>query len=153
MGIVQSLSLIAVKQVAVGALQIAGIDAVASFLGNHFTNNSRRLTQALQTSNSRAWHALEIALAGESLWNKLDDADDRAFRNQLRAYLDLAPLGEAPGRDPEFRAQCLRELRAARKSGLLLGTPVEPADLAQQAAELAPYGEAGGLIEREWQAL
>jgi tRNA A-37 threonylcarbamoyl transferase component Bud32 len=156
MGIIQSLSIIAVKQVAYGAsrmLGVMGVEAISRFLGNHFSDNSRRLSLALQSANSRAWNALEIALAGESLWNKLDDGDDKAFRQQLRSYLDLAPLGDTPAREPDFRAQCLRELRAARKSGLLLGTSIQTADLAQQAAELVPQGDAPGLLEREWQAL
>src|SRR5436190_24166340 len=112
MGMVQSLSMIALRQVAVGASHAAGlvgVDAVARFLGDHFSNNSQRLSRALKDANGRAWNALEVALAGESLWQKLDNADDRAFRTQLRVFLDSAPLAELSGQGDDFRQQCLRE--------------------------------------------
>ncbi len=156
MGMVQSLSVLALRQVAIGAsraLGVIGVDAAVDFLNSRFSDNSRLLTQALQSATTRAWHALEISLAGESLWNKLNDADDRAFRQQLRAFLDNAPLEDLPARDADFRNHCLRELRAARKSGLLSGGGIDSGDLARQAGALAPISDHAGLVEREWQAL
>ncbi len=156
MGVVQSLSVLALRQVALGAsraLGVIGVDSAVEFLNSRFTDSSRLLANALQGAAEKAWRALEIALAGESLWNKLDDADDRAFRHQLRAFLDNAPLEDLPARDAEFRTHALRELRAARKSGLLLGGTVDAGDLARQGGALAPYGDQASLVDREWVAL
>jgi len=100
MGIIQSLSVLALRQVVNGALQAVGVsgggDAVATFLIERFTDHSQRLTAALTTSNEKAWKALEIALAGESLWNLLDRTEDKAFRQQVRAFLDTIPEGRRP---------------------------------------------------------
>ena len=155
MGIVRSLSVLALRQVAHGATHAAGlvgVEAVARFLGQHFTDHSQRLVVALRGANERAWQALEVALAGESLWGKLDDADDRAFRQQVRAFLDAAPLGGLPSHGLEFRQQTLRELRAARKAGLLLGGALLPNDLADGAAALARF-EGDNLLEEQWHTL
>src|SRR5262249_61357676 len=108
---------------------------------------------ALRKANERAWQALEVALAGESLWNKLDDANDKAFRQQVRAFLDATPLESLPSHGPEFRQQCLRELRAARKSGLLLADQLRPDDLAKRAADFARFEDPAALLEREGQVL
>jgi hypothetical protein len=154
MGIVRSLSLLALHQVARGAAQaagLAGVESVARFLGRHFTDHSQRLVASLRGANERAWQALEVALAGESLWGKLDEADDRAFRQQVRVFLDAAPLAGLPSHGAEFRQQALRELRAARKAGLLLTGPLVPDDLAD-AAGLARL-DGSGLLEEQWRSL
>jgi tetratricopeptide (TPR) repeat protein len=156
MGIVQSLSVLVLRHMAISAsraLGVIGVDSAVEFLNSRFTDSSRLLPGALQNATGKAWHALEIALAGESLWNKLDDADDRAFRQQLRVFLDNAPLDELPARDAEFRTHCLRELRVARKSGLLQGGTIDAAELARQGGALAHFGDQAGLVEREWAAL
>src|SRR5262245_8424462 len=108
MGLFRSLSLIALKQVAAGAVRAAGLvgaEGVAGFLNERFTDHSQHLAGALRKANERAWQALEVALAGESLWNKLDDANDKAFRQQVRAFLDATPLEGLPSHGPEFRQQ------------------------------------------------
>jgi hypothetical protein len=184
MGLFRSLSLIALRQVTAGAAQAAGLagaEGVAGFLTDRFTDHSQRLVIALRSANERAWQALEVALAGESLWNKLDDADDKAFRQQVRVFLDATPLEGLPaqsaddlprssadlsagrpavgggrpavGASTEFRQLCLRELRAARRSGLLLADPLRPDDLAKRAADFTRFDDPAALLEREGQAL
>src|SRR5262249_36088553 len=111
-----------------------------------------RVPSAVRGAGERAWQALEVALAGESLWGRLDEADDRAFRQQVRAFLDGAPLEGLPGHGDEFRQQALRELRAARKAGLLLGGSLQAGHPAEGAADLARF-DGDGVLEREWQAL
>src|SRR5262249_20588165 len=67
MAMVRSLAVLALRQVASGAAQAAGLaggDALARFLGKHFTDHSQRLTAALRGAGERAWQALEVALAG-----------------------------------------------------------------------------------------
>src|SRR5262249_52709819 len=65
------------------------------------------------------------------------------------AFLDATPLEGLPSHGPEFREQCLRELRAARKSGLLFADQLQPEDLAKRAADLARFEDPAALLERE----
>src|SRR5256885_12037313 len=100
MGTLLNLSVVALRQVVTGACQAVGGDlggqaagAVVAFLTERFTDQSGRLTEALRGANERAWKAVEIALAGESLWDRckkaLTSAEDRAFSQQVRAFLDV----------------------------------------------------------------
>src|SRR5437764_2562199 len=83
-------------------LGVEGFDMVRAWLGDHFSDQGHRLTNALKASNEKAWRAVEIALAGESLWNKLDRADDRGFRQQLAGFLKQLPMPELEGKQ-QFR--------------------------------------------------
>ena len=59
MGIIQNLSVIALRQVVCGALQVVGVsggDAVIDLLAERFTDHSERLTAALQ---KRKWSSME----------------------------------------------------------------------------------------------
>src|SRR5262249_28903422 len=109
------------------------------------------LVRALRRANERAWQALEVALAGESLWNRLDRPEERAFRQQVRVFLDAMPLPLLTGKG-EFRRLCLRDLRDARGQGLLLGD-VPPEELEQTVSSLAPYTDPRALLEAEQAAL
>ncbi len=129
-----------------------GIDAVVGFLSDRFSDHSRRLLQALQTANDRAWRALEISLAGESLLTWLDRSEDRAFREQIRRFLSELP-DTAGLLDPALRAETLRELRAARKAGTLTNATFDPRDLAQRMGPLARYTDPAQLLQAEWEIL
>src|SRR5439155_13183933 len=112
----------------------AAVDNVVGFLMRHFTDHSQRLLEALRHANERAWRALEVALAGDSTWDRcklvLASGDEKAFREQVKPFLDTCSLAELQGRD-NYRQACLTELRAARKAGLLSEGKLEPANLAQ----------------------
>jgi hypothetical protein len=138
-----------------GALKAVGIpggadavEAAAALLADHFSDHSLRLTRALQEANDRAWKALEITLAGESFWGWLDRAEDRALRRQVRAFLDALPREQLPVEEAAFRQQCLAELRAARRAGLLNGAPDLPL-LAGRAADFARFADPRRLLEAE----
>src|SRR5262245_47323144 len=99
-----NLSAIALRQIIGGACEAVGLTApgegafkgVVNFLERHFVDHSQRLTRALQHSNERAWKSLEIALAGDSFWDRCKlafaKAEDKAFREQIRPFLDACPL-------------------------------------------------------------
>ncbi len=155
-----NLSTLAVRQVLEGACRAVGLgvgehafDGVVKFLAERFTDQSQRLPRALHRANEGAWKALEVALAGESLWNWLDKAEHKAFRQQVRAFLDATPLAGLPSHGPEFRSVCLRELRAARKAGLLTGGTLHPAELAHRAGAFARFSDPQSLMEAEWRAV
>jgi hypothetical protein len=87
MGIYPSLALLALRQLLNGACAAAGAppagDAVVDFLTDYLTDHSQRLTVALHAATSRAWRALEIALAGAALTEKRKQAFFRALNPRL----------------------------------------------------------------------
>ncbi len=155
MPVLPNLCLLAVRQLLPGACAALGIavgesaiDAVAGFLTERFSDQSRRLCTALEAASARAWKALEVALAGESFWNWLDRADDRALRRQIRLFLDGLPH-ERPADAQEFRRYCVAELRAARRAGHLGGTVADLRDLARRTADLARFGDPQHLLQAD----
>ncbi|HWG45241.1 MAG TPA: hypothetical protein VN688_20925 [Gemmataceae bacterium] len=161
MGVIQQLSALAVRQLLGGICHAAGLEAggsavetVVGVLANHFNDHSQRLLLALQRSNERAWRALEIALAGDSWWDRIKVSlarrEDQAFREQVSAFLQATPLAGLPSHGPEFRQQCLRELRAAQKQGTL-SDALQPRALAEEAGAFARFADPHGLLQAEWQ--
>jgi serine/threonine protein kinase len=123
---------------------------VAKFVQTRLVDPSQGVVQALERSNTRAWRALEIVLAGDSLLSRFDRAEDRGFRNQLRGFLGaLSP--QLPSWDEAARKRCLDELRAARKAGLLGGKPSERT--ARTAATFASYADNKVATQEEWKML
>ncbi len=139
---------------AVGAKEVKDTAvAVVAILNERFTDHSQHLTAALQKANERAWRALELSLAGESLWERCKvataRADEQAFARQVRTFLDANPLPEPSG-EPEFRQKCLEELRAARKAKLLTGGALQPRQLAEQTGSFARFSDPQSLLDGEW---
>src|SRR5262249_45693792 len=142
--VAQHLSVLALRSVFEGAAKLAGMaagagaaDSVTGFLGARFTNHSGRLLAALQKANAAAWRAFEVALAGDSWWERikvgLARKEDRTLREQVTVFLEATPLGGLPSHGAEFRQMALRDLRAAHKQGLLSGGALDPAALARAA--------------------
>jgi hypothetical protein len=119
MGISQSLSDLALQQ-------LMGEDAgvLLGWVRDRFTDQGQRVLDALHNANKRAWQTLEVALAGNSWWDKvkrlLAPREDQAFAREIQSFLDASPLAELP-RKTEFREKCLRELQHARKQGIIPG--------------------------------
>jgi hypothetical protein len=164
MGIVLTLSTLALRQLIDGACNTVGApavsgagDAVAGFLVQRFTDHSQRLTRALQNANDRAWRSLEIALAGDTLWERckgvLAPREEQAFREQVQAFLLSTPFAALPQKKAEFCRQCLRELRAARQARLLTGGQLDPELLARHTRAFARFADPRGLVEAEWGAV
>src|SRR5437763_848628 len=141
MPMLQQLSTLALKPLLDGACQALGLagggaatERVVAFLTERFTDHSQRLNQALSQASDRAWQALELALAGDSWWDRIKVGmarrEDQQFREQVRAFLDATPLGNLASHGPEFRQQCQRELRTARKQGLLAHVTLDARRLA-----------------------
>ncbi len=146
MALMYALSSFALRQV-VGE----GAENVLRLLSDRLTDQSQLLPRALQQANERAWKALEVTLAGEGLLNKLDSAEEKAFRQQIRALLDTMPLPLLTGKT-EFRKNCHRELLQAKKSHLLLG-PLQPPELAKSVEGFARHGNQTGMLEADRAAL
>lgn len=160
MELFKKLSVLAIQQVAAGGLKTLGIpvagkgiDALTNFLNQRLFDQSKRLGMALHQANQQAWRALEIALAGEALLNQLDRAEDRAFRQQLRAYVNCLPPELMVVEKAEFRQKCLEELRAARKAGLFAPSKLNFQDFLREAGEFARFTDPLELMEAEWQGV
>ena len=156
MVIYQNLAAFGVGQLVNGALSTVGLggsgEAVVAFLAARFADHSGKLTAALEVANDRAWKAFEIALAGDSFWDRckvvLSSGDDKAFRGQVRSFLDA----HAFSADAE-RSVCLQELRGARKIKLLAGGGLDPKALAQQAGAFAGFADPQSGIPRKQSSL
>ena len=129
-----------------------GIEGIKNLLTGHFTDRGNELVRALERSNRKAWKALEVALAGPSLWGRLTDrAEQKGLRTQLQEFLNQVQLPEETHR-ANYRAECLRELKAAFSKGLLLGELVA-GTLLEKAGVFANRADSQALLKQEKQAL
>src|SRR5262249_27868503 len=107
-------------------------------------------------TNEQSWKALEVALAGDSLWDKCKlvfaRGEEKAFREKVQPFLDACPLAEFQGK-AAYRQACLQELRAARKAGLLTAGSLDPTALARQAGAFARFADPQALLVAESEAL
>jgi uracil-DNA glycosylase family 4 len=163
MTISANLCSLALQQLVGGACRAVGVtlgdsavEGVVGFLTRHFTDQSQRLTQALEQTNQQAWRALEIALVGDSLWDRMKlvmaSSEERAFRQQVKPFLDACPLAELQGK-ADFRKNCLRELQAARKARHLEAGALDPAALARGAGAFARFADETSVVAAEFEAL
>ena len=120
MATVPGLMVFVARQLLDGACKAVGVTesgkTVVGFLSRHLTDHSQRLTRALQEATDRAWKALEVALAGDSLLDRMASAQDRQLRQQLRTFLDTS-MNRGSQADVATRQRALHDLRAARKAG------------------------------------
>jgi len=122
-------------------------DNVLGMLGDRVGDRSRLIIGALQDASQKAWKAVEISLAGESLWSKLDSREDKAFRQQIRNLLDNMQLPLLAVRK-EFPQLCLQELRLARNQGLLLNK-LTPDELKRSVGMFARQGDQAAILAHE----
>ncbi len=129
--------------------------ALLGLLSDRFSNHGRLLRATLRAALSRAWLALEIALAGPPWWESLRTAEasreEQELARQVRTFLDAAPLPELAGKS-HFRRECLRELQDARRRGLLDGT-LSVEELERKAGARVRQANAQATLLAEWQAL
>jgi serine/threonine protein kinase len=134
-----------------GATKVAG--SLGKMTGQQFGDQSRRLLDALRQSSQRAWNTIEIALAGNSLRERIRTiatrTEDRIFATQLQTFLATVPLGEDAH---AVRTKALAELRHARKAGLL-NTDLDITALEKAADPLARYTTPAALVDAQEQAL
>ncbi|WP_439630603.1 protein kinase domain-containing protein [Gemmata sp.] len=136
-----------------GRTAAAALAPALSFLQARFTDQSSRLTAAIEAATDRAWRALELVLAGDSLWDRLQGAvaagDMKAFRHDVRGLLAAANVD---GNYPVDRRAAARELRAARKAGHLQPTGLTPAGMAESVGVFARFDDPADLAAAQWRA-
>lgn len=117
----------------------ARAEEIRSQLTAHLNDRRTALTRALHQANEYSWQALEVALAGEPLWERIQiafrRAGDEPCRNHIRTFLDAAPLAIIADRGPDFRRHCLEELRQAHSEGHLTPAEMDLSDLLKKAAD------------------
>lgn len=135
---------------------VEGADTLVRFVGSRFSAHTDRLAGALATANDRAWKALEVALAGQSWWDRckglLSSGDEKKFRNDIEAFLQSAGAGTA-GLTTDLRRRALEDLQRARQARLIPGDRPAPDELALQAQTLAGCRTQQHLLVAEDQAL
>lgn len=139
-----------------GGMVIDIVESTTRKLKQHFSDNSDRLVSALRRSNDQAWQTLEIALTGDSFWDRCKSffatGDQKAFKSEMQKCLDALSFPDVPDRD-RFRRFCLSELRAAKKAGILTGGKIDPEPIANQAGEMARYSDPAALLDAEQKLL
>jgi hypothetical protein len=138
-----------VLNVPLGEGAVAG---AVCFLSDRFTDQSKRLSEALEKANDRAWSAIEGALTGDAFVDRFRGAvasgDEKAFRERLLGLLDRMQLPQ--GLNPTvFRQRCREQLRAARSAGFLGGPVPAAGDLAQQVGAFARFDTSQKLLDAE----
>lgn len=131
-------------------LALSGFSSATAFLADRFADHGARLENALSESNRKAWKALDIALAGDTLWQRLERREDRILGEKIRGYLDSQLPADVV---EQVRAEGLAELRRARKAGHLEGSCRWDEELVREAVELAGAADQKGLIEAEWRTV
>lgn len=160
MPIVQRLSLLAMGPMLDTALRMGGmnladdsIDSLTRLIGERIFDRSQRLPEVLRRCTDKAWRTLEVALAGESLWSRLTSkGDERAFRQQIRVFLD-SPQAGLGGLDSATRQACLKELRSLQQNTTVLEGGMDHATLAARAAPLLRFGNIHGMVAAELNVL
>jgi hypothetical protein len=155
MGIFLKLSALAARPLLRLVAGEAG-ETVADAIGclrKRFTDQSAKLSNALQEANERAWKALEFALAGDSLLNVLARPEEKAFRAQVQSLLTSAHFNLPADGEQNFRSSCLHELRSARATGLLDNTGLDPDSLAREMGHFTRFAAPGDELAAEWQVL
>ncbi|MFO0877452.1 MAG: protein kinase [Gemmataceae bacterium] len=141
-----------------GLRQVIGpaSEEVLGFVEQRFTDPSQALPRALARANERAWQALAIALAGDSLLDQLrvffSAGDEKAIRAHLRAFLEHCPLPGELSALP-FRRLCLDELKQLRKSDELSVVGLPASQVAQVTTSFSWCGDRQALISSAHQAV
>ncbi len=144
----------AVADAAGGPVAGVAVNAVKNYLVTRFSDPSRKLPKALTQASDRAWRALEVAVAGESLWSKMKrHGEDKAFSVAVRAFLSTNPLALAAHQDAAFRRRACEQFQAARQAGVIPGAPVSGTVLANAAADLTRFADAPAQCAAEWQVV
>ncbi len=123
-------------------------DKLIKWAETHFTDHSRGLPAALAKANDRAWEAVGLALAGESLFGWVKDvfrnADMKGVRDQIKQFLDATPTG-LEAAHPDARVKAAEEWSRLRKAGRFALVRMPPAEVARRVGPMARHGDPARL--------
>lgn len=148
MSLIQQLSVLAIHQV-LGERA----DSLVRFLNDRLTDHGQRLENALRLSGERTWRCLEVSLAGSSWWDAckgmLTPREEQALAKNIQAFLTGLPPATLPGDPAVFRRECLAELRAARKAGVVPGARIGVGAAAEEVRRFANYSDPQRRLNEE----
>ncbi|MFO0930731.1 MAG: bifunctional serine/threonine-protein kinase/formylglycine-generating enzyme family protein [Gemmataceae bacterium] len=127
-----------------------GIEHVAAAVVDLFRDHSQTLPRAMQRAHERAWKALEVALAGDGLVDRVKvffaSGDDKGVREQVQAFLRGAG-GAFDGTPEQARKVCLDELKRLRRTKVLDQPGLAGDEIARAAGGVQRYADATGLVD------
>jgi formylglycine-generating enzyme required for sulfatase activity len=137
-------------------LPVAGVAAVwtSQAVVKHFLSHGSELTRALEFAHHAAWGALAFSLGDDSALDLLRSGSNKHLREQMREFLQKVPPGEHPqAAHPDFRRNCLEQLRAAQRAGLLDGGGIDMEELCRHVGTFAEIGNSAKILDAERAAL
>ena len=96
------------------------IDNAVEWVIKRNRDHSQALPNAIAAANDRAWQAVSLALAGDSVWSRmtgfLRDGDMKAVRDQIRLFVNEADTGLV-GTSESLRTKACDELNRLKREG------------------------------------
>lgn len=133
---VQALSAAALRRLFQRVCQPAGDLPASVPHAELFAASGHHFTRALRQANARAWFALEVLLAGESLWERAqlewERSLDEEFYLPLRDFLDCASVERLAPTVNEARDAVRTTIRMAAREGLFATGMLDIPALARQ---------------------
>jgi len=115
-------SVVAEPLISIGLKAVLGIpvEGAVEWVKQRFTDHSQALPIAIAAANDRAWQAVSLALAGDSIWSRmtgfLRDGDMKAVRDQIRLFVHEADTGLV-GTSESLRTKACDELNRLKREG------------------------------------
>ena len=104
------------------------VQGLASWVKSRFDDPSQALPKAIAAANDRAWQAVGLALAGDTLLGHIKgvfrDGDLKAVQAQIRAFVTDADTG-LDGQPAGLRARACDELNRLQRAGRLGANDVQ----------------------------
>ncbi len=98
------------------------VDGLANWVKSRFTDHSAALPKTIAAANDRAWQAVGLAMAGDTLLGRIKglfrDGDMKAVQAQIRAFVTDADTG-LDGQPAGLRARACDELNRLQRAGRL----------------------------------
>jgi hypothetical protein len=99
-------------------------EKLVHWIEERFTDHSQALPKALAHANDCAWHAVGLALCGDSFFDWFKDVlrsrDLTVIRDEIRGFLEVTPT-ELEGSPPAVRVRAWKEWQRLRKAGGAVG--------------------------------
>jgi hypothetical protein len=134
-----------------------GANSVTRSIFDRLTDASQKIIAVFQISQERAWQAIEISLAGQSWWDRckqsVSNAENKAFREQVQLFLASMPLSDEILEKEAFRQECLKDLKSAKKQGLLPGESLHQQELQEQGDFFNRFQDPSQLAKTQLEAV
>lgn len=139
-----------ISQIVGHAFGLSG-EKLVTWIEERFADHTQALPKALAHANDCAWHAVGLALCGDSFFdwfkNAFRDRDLKAVRDQIREFLAATPTGLEMS-PAGLRVRACEEWHRLRKAGRFSIGDLSGKAIAQQASGIQRFGDTVGLTQR-----